>query len=68
MEQIKRWEKLLALRNLLGIANTVSLFIYSGSASVDSTNHGSKIFGGKGNPRKFQKVEIEFTAYWQLFM
>ena len=51
MEQIKRWEKLLALRNLLGIANTISLFIYSDSASVDSTNHGSKIF-----QKNFQKV------------
>ena len=51
MEQIKRWEKLLALRNLLGIANTISLFLYSDSASADSTNHGSKIF-----QKNFQKV------------
>lgn len=39
--------------------------IYKGSTSVDSPNHGLKIFGEK-NPRKFPKASLEYIMRWAL--
>ena len=39
--------------------------ILVGSASVNSTSHGLKIFGGES--RKFQKAKPKFAAWQQLF-
>ena len=42
----------------------VGFSISMGSASSDSTNHGSKIC--KKNARKFQKAKLEFARHMQL--
>ena len=53
-----------------GSANSKSIYswpsVSTGSASVDSTNRGLKIFREK-NFRKLQKAKLEFAAHHQPF-
>ena len=47
-------------------AGIIGALYLQGSESMESMNHGLKIFK-KQKSRKFQKAELEFTALWQLF-
>ena len=42
--------------------------VVTGSTSVDSTNGRSKIFGGGGKSRKFQKTQLEFATLATIYI